>query len=227
MQERTVYLLLTRSSTWVSRLIHFATGDMYTHVSIGLDGPQGAFYSFGRKYRYLALPGGLVMESAVARLGTTPCCLCKLSISDAMYLQLHQQICSMYTQRKEYHYNLLGLFACFFNLSVSRSRPLLLLPVCGYNTGGLRSHSSAKTSGTVPPSGLLPDRGAANGIPGASKWDFCLEKHRGGGLLGCRLFFCDRGENQLLNRCIYWCQFSMQEETLKKGDSSYGKRNHQ
>ena len=106
----------------VSRLIHFATGDMYTHVSIGLDGPQGAFYSFGRKYRYLALPGGLVMESAVARLGTTPCCLCKLSISDAMYLQLRQQICSMYTQRKEYHYNLLGLFACFFNLSVSRSR---------------------------------------------------------------------------------------------------------
>ena len=56
MSERTIYILLTRSGTWFSRLIHFATRDNYTHASIGLDGPDGPFYSFARKYRYLALP---------------------------------------------------------------------------------------------------------------------------------------------------------------------------
>ena len=41
MSERTIYILLTRSGTWFSRLIHFATRDNYTHASIGLDGPDG------------------------------------------------------------------------------------------------------------------------------------------------------------------------------------------
>ena len=40
-EARTIYILLTRSGTWFSRLIHLATADSYTHASIGLDGPYG------------------------------------------------------------------------------------------------------------------------------------------------------------------------------------------
>ena len=56
MAERTIYILLTRSGTWFSRLIHLATQDRYTHASIGLDGPDGPFYSFARKYRWPCPP---------------------------------------------------------------------------------------------------------------------------------------------------------------------------
>ena len=42
-EERTVYILLTRSDTWFSRLIHLATDDCYTHASISLDGADGPF----------------------------------------------------------------------------------------------------------------------------------------------------------------------------------------
>ena len=45
MEERAIHILLTRSGTWFSRLIHLATQDDYTHASIGLDGPAGPFYS--------------------------------------------------------------------------------------------------------------------------------------------------------------------------------------
>ena len=55
--ERTIYLLLTRSTTIPSRLIHLATRADYTHVSLGLDGPAGSFYSFARKY-----PGSRSLE---------------------------------------------------------------------------------------------------------------------------------------------------------------------
>ena len=99
MSQRTIYILLTRSGTWFSRLIHFATRDNYTHASIGLDGPDGPFYSFARKYRYLALPAGLGEET---------------------YLRLRQKLRSMYAQREEYHYSVLGAFACYFNLSLQR-----------------------------------------------------------------------------------------------------------
>ena len=42
-QDHSIYILLTRSGTWFSRLIHLVTSDCYTHASIGLDGPPGPF----------------------------------------------------------------------------------------------------------------------------------------------------------------------------------------
>lgn len=120
MPERTIYILLTRSGTWVSRLIHFATQDRYTHASIGLDGPDGPFYSFARKYRYFALPAGLVEEQVTVYRRAVPCCLYELKVSEEAYLRLRQKLSSMYVQRGEYRYNILGVLACYFNLSFQR-----------------------------------------------------------------------------------------------------------
>ena len=120
MAERTIYILLTRSGTWFSRLIHFATRDSYTHASIGLDGPSGPFYSFARKYRHFALPAGLVEEQVTVHRRAVPCCLYELKVSDAVYFRLRRQLRSMYAQREEYHYSVLGAFACYFNLALSR-----------------------------------------------------------------------------------------------------------
>ena len=120
MSERTIYILLTRSGTWFSRLIHFATRDSYTHASIGLDGPRGPFYSFARKYRYFALPAGLVEERITVHRRTVPCCLYELKVSDETYLLLRQRLRSMYAQREEYHYSVLGVLACYFNLALPR-----------------------------------------------------------------------------------------------------------
>ena len=120
MPERTIYILLTRSGTWFSRLIHFATQDNYTHASIGLDGPDGPFYSFARKYRYLALPAGLVEEQVTVHRRAVPCCLDALKVEEEVYLRLRQKLRSMYAQREVYHYSVLGAFACYFNLSLQR-----------------------------------------------------------------------------------------------------------
>ena len=122
MEERTIYILLTRSGTWFSRLIHLATQDRYTHASIGLDGPDGSFYSFTRKYRYLALPAGLVEEQVTVYRRAVPCCLYELTVSEEAYARLRQKLSSMYIQREEYRYNILGVFACYFNLSFQRQR---------------------------------------------------------------------------------------------------------
>lgn len=120
MAERTIHILLTRSGTWFSRLIHFATQDSYTHASIGLDGPSGPFYSFARKYRHFALPAGLVEEQVTVHRRTVPCCLYELKVSEETYLRLRRKLRDMYVQREEYHYSVLGVFACYFNLSLQR-----------------------------------------------------------------------------------------------------------
>lgn len=122
--EHTIYILLTRSGTCFSRLIHLATADRYTHVSIGLDGPLGDFYSFARKYERFALPAGLVQEGV--QLGffrshpSTPCCLYRLKVSQAVYDRLRARLSGMYAQRQLYHYNILGVLACFFRLPLPR-----------------------------------------------------------------------------------------------------------
>lgn len=120
MAERTIYILLTRSGTWFSRLIHLATQDSYTHASIGLDGPNGPFYSFARKYRYLALPAGLVEEQVTVYRRTVPCCLYALTVNEEVYFRLRRKLDAMYAQREVYHYSVLGVLACWMNLSFQR-----------------------------------------------------------------------------------------------------------
>ena len=88
-QDCSIYILLTRSGTWFSRLIHLVTSDCYTHASIGLDGPSGPFYSFARKYEHFALPAGLVECGAVELWKNPdlvrPADFCRLSALQAVH----------------------------------------------------------------------------------------------------------------------------------------------
>lgn len=179
MEERTVYILLTRSGTCFSRLIHLATRDSYTHASIGLDGPSGPFYSFARKYEHLALPAGLVEERVsggcrpARRL--TPCCLYELRVSEDAYLRLRRRLAAMYARREDYHYNLLGALACFFNLPLPRRRHYF----CSQFVAGLLQECGAVAL-PKPPTLLRPadfcgmnalrpvHRGVLGGLPIAS-----------------------------------------------------------
>ena len=124
--ERTVYILLSRSGTMVSRLIHLFISGEYTHVSIGLDGPGGHFYSFARKYTWTPLPGGLIREKAdkgfFALHPGTPCCLYALTVSEETYCQIRERLALMYARREDYHYSVLGAVACYFRLPFVRRR---------------------------------------------------------------------------------------------------------
>ena len=59
---KNVYVLLTRAQTATSALIHLATGDLYTHVSLAYDDSLESLCSFARLYYPLPLPGGLIRE---------------------------------------------------------------------------------------------------------------------------------------------------------------------
>ena len=98
-KTRTIYLLFTRSETYPSRAIHFFTHGEYTHVSIGLEGPAGVFYSFARKYPQYPLPGGLVQEQTERGFYSihpdVPCCLRTLAVSEDTYRFLRRRLGNM------------------------------------------------------------------------------------------------------------------------------------
>lgn len=149
-EEKTVYILLTRSGTWFSRLIHLATDDCYTHASIGLDGPNGPFYSFARKYEHFALPARLVMEAvgpeAGAKRRQIPCCLYELKVPAQVYIRLRRQVSQMYARRDQYHYNLLGALACYFNYPLPRENHYF----CSQFAAALLERSGAVELGKAP-----------------------------------------------------------------------------
>ena len=50
MEKKSLYIVLVRTNTLISRLIQFAKKDEYTHAAISLDENLDCMYSFGRKY---------------------------------------------------------------------------------------------------------------------------------------------------------------------------------
>ena len=119
--DRDIYILTTKSGTFPSRLIHLMTAASYTHVSIGLDGLWGEFYSFGRKYTRLMLPAGLIKESVTCGSAmTVRYQLYRLSVSENAYRRIQARLGEMYSHRERYHYSILGTLSVLFNYPLKR-----------------------------------------------------------------------------------------------------------
>ena len=93
---KSVYILLTRSQTYVGRFIHLMTGDEYTHVSLALDRDLERLYSFGRKYMHFALPGGFIPENIhggiYQRYSAAQTLIYELTVSQEVYDQIEYRI---------------------------------------------------------------------------------------------------------------------------------------
>ena len=59
---KSIYILLTKSDTWVSRIIKLATDDKYTHASISFEENLQPLYSLSRKFVNMPLPADLRTE---------------------------------------------------------------------------------------------------------------------------------------------------------------------
>jgi hypothetical protein len=120
-----IYLLFTNTETFVSRIIRNFTTLEYTHVSLSLNINSKKFFSFSRKYTYLILPGGFIIEGldfgGLKRFENNSCRLCKLNISDEQFRILQKEINKMFINNN-YRYNIIGLIFCYFNKPLEREK---------------------------------------------------------------------------------------------------------
>lgn len=123
---KSVYLLLTCSTTSMSRLIRLVTSEQYTHVSVGLNPELFPLYSFARRFSYFPFPAGLVEERLERgyweRYPQTPCLLLECRVSNQAYTRILFRIRRMMRKSKKYKYSILGVLFCFFNWELSRKR---------------------------------------------------------------------------------------------------------
>lgn len=121
---KTIYILLTKSTTICSKVVHLATKSEYTHAAISLDKNFDKLYTFSRKYKRLLLPAGFVVESAYdGIMGDSDdmnCAVYELQISNHAYKKLVRLFRHMDYHKDKYRYSILGLVFNYFNKSYER-----------------------------------------------------------------------------------------------------------
>lgn len=121
---KSIYILLTKSETYISKMIKLATNDKYTHVSISFDDCLQPLYSFARFQIDTPLPAGLRMEpfdsGFYQKYPHIPCALYELQVDNDVYKTAKAEVDRMMSIAPLYRYNIMGLIFCKLNIPFNR-----------------------------------------------------------------------------------------------------------
>ncbi|MDP4087696.1 MAG: hypothetical protein Q8930_00340 [Bacillota bacterium] len=116
----TLYLVMSQTGTWLSKVIKIYTGEEYNHISISLKNKLNPMYSFGRVKASNPFSSGFVLENineGVYRLfRECRCRVYKLEVSKEQYIKLKRTLKEFESNKDKYRYNLLGLFYIAFKV---------------------------------------------------------------------------------------------------------------
>lgn len=117
---KTIYILLTRSDTILSRLVQLFTSDPYTHASISFDHGLQPLYSSARKNGETMFPAGPCTEvfhrGFYYKHQSIPCALYELEVSDEVYETARAEAQRFARDSDLYSFNILGLILCKLNI---------------------------------------------------------------------------------------------------------------
>lgn len=123
-ESEKIYILLTFTGTFLSRVIRIYTRKKYSHVSISLDKDLNRLYSFGRKNAYNPFIGSFIHEGinfgTFKRFKNTKCVLYSLDVSKEEYKKVEEIIAEFDKTKDKYKFNTLGLFLSGLNIDLKR-----------------------------------------------------------------------------------------------------------
>lgn len=121
---KTIYILLTRSSTILSRIVGLITSDRYTHVSISFENELQPLYSSSRKNGETLFPAGPCVERLdcgyLSKHPLIPCALYELKVSDEVYEAAKAETERIIDHSDKYGFNIIGLLLCNMNVPFHR-----------------------------------------------------------------------------------------------------------
>lgn len=124
MDHEYIYLVFTRTGTWLSKVICKLSHIEYPHSSISFDDSFTKMYSFGRKNPDNPFSGGFVEENLhegiFRKYPGCKCLIYKVAVSEEQYLQIREQIKGFLQEKDKYWYNLLGLIGVMINKPIKR-----------------------------------------------------------------------------------------------------------
>ena len=123
---RTIYVVLTKSGTYLSKFIHIITRANYTHASMSFEDELQPLYSFSRFQAFPPLPAGLNNESldngVYKKYSHIPCAVYKIDVDEKTYQKAKGEVEEMLKNADYYRFNILGLALCGCRIPLTRKR---------------------------------------------------------------------------------------------------------
>lgn len=114
MEQKSIYIILTRTTTIVSRMIAHLSGDKYSHASLAFDKDLTSMYSFGRRNPNNPFSGGFcqenVNEGVFKKCKMLPYAIVELKVTCEQYEKINELIQEYIKSAAKYRYNYAGLF---------------------------------------------------------------------------------------------------------------------
>ena len=124
MENKEIYIILSRTGTTFSNIIALFTQKPYSHVSISLDNSFTKMYSFGRINPAKVLPAGFVYENlydgVFAMFPESKCLIYKVNVTEKQYNNLVNEIRLFENNKDNLKYNILGTSLVYFNIPRKR-----------------------------------------------------------------------------------------------------------
>ncbi len=122
MERKSLYIILTRTNSLLSKLIQLVKKDIYTHAAISLDKNLTKMYSFGRKYTYLPFMGCLGLETIEAGIykkqKILPGVILEIKVTDWQYNKANKILEDFIKNKENYKFHYAGLFDHLLNREV-------------------------------------------------------------------------------------------------------------
>lgn len=126
MDHPSIYLVFSKTGTWLSRLITLFSPMKYAHTSLSFDPTFTRMYSFGRINPDNPFSGGFVVENLFGgvykKFPRCTCMIYKIPVTNEQFLSLQAQVGAFLKEKEKYRYNLLGLFGVLFNKPIKRKK---------------------------------------------------------------------------------------------------------
>ncbi len=124
MEKAYLYIVLTRTNTVISRLIHLFTRDEYTHAALALDKDLQEMYSFSRKYTYYPFIGRFKqehLEAGIYKLARKlPGVVLEIEVPREQYAEARTLVEQFIANNTRYKYNFRGLIYGLLNKPTKR-----------------------------------------------------------------------------------------------------------
>jgi hypothetical protein len=119
--DKEIYILLTGTGSWLSRVIQWYTRAPLNHASIAFDEELTEVYSFGRKYENNPLVGGLVQEDIhTPFFRGAECAVYSCRVDRRQYRLMRSCVEEMLKEQDRYKYHILGLVGLVLNRKLER-----------------------------------------------------------------------------------------------------------
>lgn len=159
-----LYIVVSQTGTYFSRLLRAVNREPYNHVSIGLEPELTRLYSFGRQCLFFPLAAGFVREEpghgVYCQYSDTRCVVYRLSVKRRAYEQAQRLIRQFEQNEWRYRYNFAGLLAMLVNIPIERDRHFVCSQFVAYVLEQSGAYSFDRDFSLVRPRDFMRLKGA-------------------------------------------------------------------